>query len=286
MGHDVIGRYSVADRLIADAEDILGYDVAEFCLEGLGRKSVPPRQEAEVIYILECAYAAVLEDLGFRPRVVSGHSLGNAAAGWVCGAYDFLTGLGFVTEVERLLETLIDGCGQGMGIILGLELRRVESLLAHCPDVWLANWNAPGQYVIGGDAAGIEGVLAEAARHGAKRARRLPDDRAVHTPLMRELAGQFREHLRSASWYDPILPLVNSFDGSTLRTSDEVRQWLGDFIELPVRWEATVRVLCQAWGSEFVEVGPGNLLRNLHTYIDRSTPIRTASDLVEQHAWP
>jgi len=158
--------------------------------------------------------------------------------------------------------------------------------LADRPDVWLANWNAPGQYVIGGNSAAIDGVLAEAARHGARRARRLPDDRAVHTPLMRELTAQFREHLRSASWSDPILPLVNSFDGSSLRTAEEIRRWLGDFLELPVRWEGTVRVLRQAWGSDFVEVGPGNLLSNLQAYIDRSAPIRSASDLVELKAWP
>src|SRR5262245_59793364 len=62
MGHEIIGRFSVADRLIARAQAILEYDVAGMCLEGTGRKSVPARQEAQVIYILECAYAAVLEE--------------------------------------------------------------------------------------------------------------------------------------------------------------------------------------------------------------------------------
>ena len=60
MGNDLFGRFPPADRLIGAAGDILGYDVVAVCLEGSGRKHVPPRQEAQVIYVLECAYTAVL----------------------------------------------------------------------------------------------------------------------------------------------------------------------------------------------------------------------------------
>lgn len=284
MGHEIIGRFPAADRIIAEAESALGYDIAAICLDGSGRKEVSPRQEAEVIYIIECAYVAVLGELGFRPSVISGHSLGNAAAGWACGAYDFVTGLGFVTEVERLLETLVDGRGQAMGVVIGLDSEVIGSILAGQAGVWLANWNAPGQYVVAGDSATIDAVLAEAARCGAKRSRRLPDDRAVHTPLMHELTERFREHLSSARWYNPEIPFVSSYDGRTLRTADEVRTWLGDFLELPVCWEATSRILHDAWKCDFVEVGPGNLLSNMQAHIDRSAAIRTAVDLVEKTA--
>src|SRR5437870_3753489 len=60
MGNDIIGHFPAADRLIAQAGVHLGYDVAAVCLEGLGRKHVPARQEAQVIYVVECAYSAVL----------------------------------------------------------------------------------------------------------------------------------------------------------------------------------------------------------------------------------
>src|SRR5260370_39422999 len=62
MGHDIFGRFPVADRLVSDASAHLGYDLAAVCLEGSGRKHVPARQEAQVIYAVECAYAVVLEE--------------------------------------------------------------------------------------------------------------------------------------------------------------------------------------------------------------------------------
>src|SRR5262249_51653831 len=100
MGNDIIGRFPAADRLIAEASEYLGYDVVAVCLEGSGRKHVPARQEAQVIYAVECAYAAVLEDSGQLPAAVSGHSLGCYAAGFACGAFTFTTGLDLLTQVE------------------------------------------------------------------------------------------------------------------------------------------------------------------------------------------
>src|SRR5689334_6064202 len=62
MGHDLFGSFAIADQMIAAAEAVLGYDLREACLEGSGRKHVPPRQEAQLIYVLECVYAAVLAE--------------------------------------------------------------------------------------------------------------------------------------------------------------------------------------------------------------------------------
>jgi malonyl CoA-acyl carrier protein transacylase len=57
---------------------------------------------------------------------------------------------------------------------------------------------------------------------------------------------------------------------------------MGDFLALPVRWEMTVRAICQEADGKFVEVGPGNVLSNMLPFIDRTAAIRTASDLLDQ----
>lgn len=282
MAHDIIGRYPAADVLFAQAHAALGYDVIEVCLTGSGRKYVSPRQEDQVIYVVECAYAAVLEHLGIEPRAASGHSLGNFAAACACGAFDFLTGLEVVTRVEELLEEMVDGQGQSMGVIVGLPEREVESLLSDHPGACLANWNSPGQYVIGGTAAGVDAVLAAAAGRGAKQARPLAGGRALHTPLMSDVAAQFKKYLNSIAWPEPRLPLVSSYDASLLRTGDQIREYLGDFLALPVRWESTVQELCRTCGGVFLEIGPGNLLSNMLPFIDRTAKIHTASDILEQ----
>jgi malonyl CoA-acyl carrier protein transacylase len=282
MGHDIIGQFRPADRIIAAASDRLGYDVAAVCLEGSGRKHVHPRQEAQVIYVIECAYAVVLEGLGHRPRAVSGHSLGSWAAGCVCGGYDFLTGLHLVTQVESLLEELIDGRGQATGVIIGLPQHDVEALLAVRSGIFLANCNSPGQYVIGGQATEVDGVLGEALARGAKQARRLPGERALHTPQMGLVASRLRQQLETVGISRPLRPFISCHDGSVIQTADGLRDFLGSFLAAPVRWETTVRMLGEQWGRDFVEVGPGNVLTHMLPFIDRTAAILPASDLLDQ----
>lgn len=282
MGYDIIGHYDVADRLIAEAETRLGYNLVEVCLEGSGRKYVPPRQEAQLIYVIECAYAAVIEDLGFLPRAICGHSLGNLAAAQVSGAYDFLTGLELVTHIESLLEELVDGRGQAMGVVIGLSEGEVDSLVGGVSEASLANWNSPGQYVIGGSAVAVDGVLAAAVERGAKQSKRLNGERALHTSNLNEVAARLRYYLDSLEIGEPRVPFVSCHDASVLRTGAEVRDFLAEFLSVAVRWDAAVTTLREGWGNDFVEVGPGNLLSKMLPFIDRTAVIRTASDLLDQ----
>jgi acyl transferase domain-containing protein len=284
MGHDIIRRFPAADRLIAQADEHLGYDVVEVCLEGSGRKHVSARQDAQVIYVLECAYGTVLKELGYQPRAVSGHSLGNAPAAWACGAYDFITGLDLVTRVEDLLIELYEGTGQAMGVIVGLQEPEIQSLLGVSPNACLANRNAPGQYVIGGTTEGVDAVLAGAIAKGAKQARRFAGGWALHTPYMQELAARFRVRLASVNWSEPHIPFVSSIDCGVLTRAEEICGFLGEFLTRPVNWEPTMRALRQSWGNAFVEVGPGNLLSKMSLFIDRTAAIRTASEILELRA--
>jgi malonyl CoA-acyl carrier protein transacylase len=61
-----------------------------------------------------------------------------------------------------------------------------------------------------------------------------------------------------------------------------LRNFLGEFLAVPVRWERTVQALCQWGAGDFVEVGPGNVLSNMLPFIDRTAAIRTASDVLDQ----
>lgn len=283
MGNDILGgQYPEANRLVAEAEAFFGYDLREVCLEGSGRKFVPPEREAQAIYVVECAYAEVLAGRGYRPSLVCGHSLGNWAAAYACGAYDFLTGLELVTHIEGLLRSQVDGRGQAMGVIIGLDEGLVISLCAEEIGVWVANWNSPGQYVIGGLEGGVDRVLATAISRSARQARRLPGERALHTPCMEEVVPSVQKRLEQVNWQTPRIPLLGSHDGIPLCSASDIQRFLGDFMALPVRWEQAVRTMRCQRSEDFVEVGPATVLSKMLPYIDRDAAILTASDLLEQ----
>ena len=286
MGADLFGKSPVADAIFSQAQEILGYDLREVCLEGSGRKIVPAKQEAQVIYTVSCGYAAALRSMNRRLGATAGHSLGNWAAAWAAGAYDFPTGLRFVTQVEDLLEELVAPESQTMGVVIGLEESTVKSLIAEHTDLWLANWNSPGQYIVGGDAKSVDALLSAATGLQAKRSKRLPTDRALHTPLMQAVSERLREVLDSEEWSEPSIPLISSADSRVLRSSAEVREFFGSFLDQPVRWDATIRSLCENSVADYVEVGPGNVLGSMFPFIDNTADVRSASELLEQDVAP
>jgi [acyl-carrier-protein] S-malonyltransferase len=281
MGHDLFDRSGITTELIGLAEEVLGYSLLPICVEGSGRKVVRARQEAQVIHVLNCAYAAALGEQGYYPRAVLGHSLGSWSAAWVAGVYDFVTGLELVTHVERLLEEFVDGHDLSMGAIIGLDEFAVQSEVALQAGITVANFNSPAQFVIGGPTKAVDRVLNAAVLRGAKQAKRLPTSRAIHTPWLEEVASRLKPRLDLVEWSDPRMPFIPCDGARELGTGREVHQFLSFFLTRPVRWQLSFSRLSQTGASRFLEVGPGALLKSLASFIDSSAVVCAASDCLE-----
>lgn len=283
MGADLFGGDPIIDQMIVDAEQVLGYEIRPICLEGSGRKYVPFRKEAEVIYVLECAYATSLMSRGVRPVAVCGHSLGSLAAGFACGAFNFLTGLSLVSYIEDLLEQYADGFGHTMAVILGLDADQIRHELSSRPAVYIANWNSPHQFVVAGPETDVLQVLTSALAQGAKQARKMPVGRAMHTPYLESLGASLRARLGTMTWTKPEVPFVSCHDGSVRNTEDEVQGFFAEFLWQPVIWPAAIQSLRKGWGTEFVEVGPGQLLTTMASFIDRGLKVQSSSNILQQN---
>lgn len=282
MGADIIGVHSAADDLIAVAGDILGYDPVAICLEGRSRVALPTRQEAEIIYVINCAYAQVLFAEGPRPNYVCGHSLGTWSAAYACGVFDFATGLRTVIRVEELMEQHVDGKHQAMGVVIGLSESCVSELCEETENVFLANYNSDGQYVIAGLDGEVERVLSSARELGARTAQRLNSPRAMHSPLIAAIDDKFADYIDTLPISDSEIPLVSCLDGMLLAEADQFRAYFRHFLFRPVFWEQTIRELVNLEIQRFVDVGAGGVLAGMMPFIDRSVEATTASEaLVE-----
>lgn len=279
MGHDLLERTGGVRKLIHLAEEALGFALAPICLEGSGRKVLPARQEAQVIYVINCAYAMALREEGHHPQVVLGHSLGSWSAAWAAGVFDFLTGLQLVTDVERLLEELLDDRNLCMAAIIGLDEFTIQAELP--AGVTIANFNSPAQFVIGGPASDVDQVLSAAIARGAKQAKRLPTSRPVHTPWMEEVARRLRPQLDQVAWSNPTVVFVPCDGSREMRTGAAIRHFFSVFLTRPVRWQQSFRRLKQIGAPRSLEAGPGNLLRNLASFIDPSAVVCGASECLE-----
>ena len=138
-----------------------------------------------------------------------------------------------------------------------------------------ANYNAPGQTVIAGEALAVEQAVAECKTAGARRAVLLDVSGPFHCELMAPAGERFAEALAEVKIRLPDIGIVHNVDAQVAESVSAIREKLLGQLTIPVFWIDCVQRL-QALGVDaLVECGPGKVLSGLAKRIDRS--LRTAA---------
>jgi [acyl-carrier-protein] S-malonyltransferase len=137
-----------------------------------------------------------------------------------------------------------------------------------------ANYNSPGQIVIGGDSEAVERAIVLLTERGIRKVVKLAVSVPSHTPLMREAANRLSEVMAGLSWQAPSLPVVQNVDAKTHAGVDAIRDALVRQLYLPVRWTECVQVLASQGATRIAECGPGKVLAGLVKRIDKGLDAR------------
>ncbi len=266
------------EATFAQASEVLGYDLWKRCQEG----------PAEALNQTECTQPAMLtagvatyrlwrERGGAVPAFMAGHSLGEFSALVAAGCLDFKAAVELVKFRAESMQAAVPAGQGGMAAILGLEDADVTAACAQAAQaevVEAVNFNAPGQVVIAGTAAGVARAIEAASAKGARRAMPLPISVPAHSSLMQPAAQKLRERLAAAELKGPESTSVYGVDVKIHRTPEEIRAALVKQLHTPVHWAATVRAMVAAGATVIVECGPGKVLTSLNRRIDKNRDLK------------
>jgi [acyl-carrier-protein] S-malonyltransferase len=224
-------------------------------------------------------------ELGHRPGIVAGHSLGEYSALVATGCLDFADALRLVrARGEYMQDAVPPGIGS-MAALLKLPEGKLDEILAEAAQgeiVAAANFNSPEQIVIAGHAGAVARAMQLAKAAGAKRAVALPVSAPFHCPLMRPAQDKLRPALTATVFHPLAFPLINNWQGKFVDDPAAAREGLIEQIPNPVRWTESVQELVRRGIKRFVEVGPGSVLQGLCRSIDpglRGLKFGEASDV-------
>jgi [acyl-carrier-protein] S-malonyltransferase len=210
---------------------------------------------------------------GAQPAQFAGHSLGEYAALVAAGALSLGDGARLVRERGRLMQAAVSPGTGAMAAVLGADDALVEEVCAAVSSdeiVVPANFNSPGQVVIGGHADAIERAIAELAARGVRKVVKLAVSVPSHTPLMREASEHLAAVMDTVAWSLPDRPVVQNADAKANASVHDVRDALVRQLYLPVRWTECVQALAANGATRLVECGPGKVLAGLARRIDKS----------------
>ncbi|WP_026010299.1 ACP S-malonyltransferase [Pseudoxanthomonas sp. GW2] len=214
---------------------------------------------------------------GAQPALLAGHSLGEYTALVAAGALSLHDGARLVRLRGQLMQEAAPAGSGAMAAVLGAEDAVVEEVCTQASSSGIvvpANYNSPGQIVIGGDAAAVDAALALLAERGVRKALKLAVSVPSHTPLMRQAADRLGEAMAQLQWQAPALPVVQNVDAQVHEGVDAIRDALVRQLYLPVRWTGCVQALASRGATRIAECGPGKVLAGLVKRIDKSLDAR------------
>jgi [acyl-carrier-protein] S-malonyltransferase len=151
-----------------------------------------------------------------------------------------------------------------MAAVLGLDDDQVEVACRRADsDVWVANFNAPGQVVIAGSPEGVAAASAVAKELGAKKVMPLQVSGAFHTPFMQPARDRLRKAIAEANPRDTEVPVVSNVDALAHNDGTEWSSLLSAQLISPVRWKHCLLTLSELGVTDFAELGPGGVLTGM-----------------------
>ncbi|WP_321342044.1 ACP S-malonyltransferase [Breoghania sp.] len=254
MGEDVFARFP--DRL-READDILGYSLADLCREGPLEKLSQTQFTQPALYVVNALkYLHYREEAGTDPDYLLGHSVSEYVALFASGVLDFVSGLRLVQKRGALMAEAREG---GMAAVLGLEGSAIEDLLKSegITDIYAANFNTPKQIVVSGRRQAVHEAEDLFLKAGASHYKVLPVSGAFHTPIMEEARAEFAGFIEGFEFAAQSVPVISNVTARP-HVDGEIARRMIEQITAPVRWSESLRYL-MAKGVAFadtVEIGP------------------------------
>ena len=216
------------------------------------------------------AMMRVLEEKGIHPDVTAGLSLGEYCALAAAGVMSDDDAIATVRQRGILMQEAVPAGVGAMAAILALDTAVIEEVTASMEDVWIANYNCPGQIVISGRKEAVEEACERLKAAGAKRAILLNVSGPFHSGMLTEAGEKLGQVLLQTEIKSPQIPYVANVTAQYVTEAAPVKELLTRQVSSSVKWQQSVETMLADGVDTFVEIGPGRTLTGFMRKIDRA----------------
>lgn len=277
MGKDFFDGFQVAKQTFQEADDLVGKHLSSLIFNGPDAQLTETKNSQLAIYVTSLAILRTLKTLfpELVPSICAGLSLGEYTALTASKKLPFADGIAVVERRGQYMNEACEKTSGTMAVVLGLDGLAVDELVKEVnlpKDLWVANFNCPGQVVISGTVRGIEvGTMAAKAK-GAKRVLPLNVHGAFHSGLMRFAEERLTPYLNAMALINSSCEIIMNVSGAPAKTVSDIRSNLIKQVTQPVRWEQGVRHMMAENVDLFIEVGCGKTLAGFNKRIGALAP--------------
>lgn len=277
MGKSFYENSQLAKELYDLADENLDIQVTDLCFEE--NDMLNQTQYTQPALVTTClSITREILSRGIKPDVTAGLSLGEYAAIAASGGMTEIDAIKAVRARGKYMEYASPVGLGAMCAVLGLTGEEIEKVIASMEDVYIANYNCPGQIVITGEASAVLNAIEALKAAGAKRCIPLNVSGPFHSPLLNKAGDDLNTYLENVTWGELRIPYVTNVTAQYVTEQNQMQELLVKQVTSSVKFEQSVRTMIADGVDTFIEIGPGKTLAGFIRKIDKEVNVINISN--------
>lgn len=259
MGRHLYDNYPEARAVFDTADNVLNESLSTLIFEGPESDLNLTANTQPAVLTVALAAWALLEERGFKPEVVAGHSLGEYAALVAAGVLRFDDALKLCRRRGELMQTAVP---QGHGAMIIVQRLEPEVVRTACEEVSgyadISVYNAPKLVAVSGETSAVNAV-AEKLTLARGIVRPLAVSAPFHCELLAPAARGLDHAFENVKLGALTVPYICNVDAQWIDTAapEMIRHNLVRQVVSPVRWEESIALMMSKGVERFWHLGPG-----------------------------
>lgn len=272
MGESFAKYDEAAKKVYENASRLLDLDMEELVFTENKKLDMTEYTQAAMV-TTGIAMLKVIEKTSLKADVCAGLSLGEYEALYLAGAISEEDAIVLARHRGKLMQEAVPlGVGT-MAAVLNLDAAVIEDCLKDIENVWIANYNCPGQIVISGTVAAVEKAGEKLKEAGAKRVLPLNVSGPFHSGLLKPAGDKLYEYLKNVDIKKPTIPYVANYTAEFVYDDKDIKELLRKQVFGSVRFEQSIRNMLKEGVDTFIEIGPGKVLGGFVKKIDKEAKV-------------
>lgn len=276
MGKDFYDSGEIAKTVFDQANAICGGELLDVMFHGPEEKLTQTAFCQPAILTMSIAALKTFENhpsfKNVQPVYAAGLSLGEYTSLAASQTISFEDTLKLVLKRGALMEEATKLAKGSMAAVIGFDKAQ---LIAICQQTGteIANFNSHEQIVITGHADKVLAACEAIKAQGCQKVIPLQVSGAFHSSLMKPAADQFVHSLGSVRINPTAIKVVTNVNGQPQHDAQIIRENLAKQITASVQWVASMEWMMAQGVMDFVEIGPGKVLKGLMRRINPAATV-------------
>jgi [acyl-carrier-protein] S-malonyltransferase len=195
-------------------------------------------------------------------KYAAGLSLGEYSALAASGVMDFADTLRLVQKRAAFMEEATKENQGAMAAVIGFDKTKLVEICRQT-GAEIANFNSHEQIVITGHKPKVDAAIEAIKLAGGQKIIPLTVSGAFHSSLMSSAGIRFSSALKDVAISPSAIPVLSNVDGQPHVEAEQIRVNLARQITNSVQWVKCVEYIASQGITNFIEIGPGRVLKGL-----------------------